>query len=141
MSNFTRGYVTKLSNDALEALKKVAEEYGLEVVEKNGRYSNTSFTAKFEFSKPGMSKDVTDFLELAEVYGLEKTDLNKTFTLMTEPGVTYTISGLSPRAKKYPVLAKSSKTGSTYKFPVSTVKMALGRFNNVKESSPSDLFG
>ena len=69
-------------------------------------------------------KEVLAFERECFLYGLEKSDLGKTFIT---PEGTYEIVGLNTRAHKMPILAKKFNDGRRYKFSAIFVKRALGR--------------
>ena len=112
-----------------DALQTVANEFGVSIKRKGGSYSSTNLTIKLEAAVIGvngvvLSKEVENFQRYCKSYNLEPTDLGETVYI---DGIRYKISGLSPRSRKFPVLAKSLKNGKTYKFPERTVRKALGR--------------
>ena len=59
----------------------------------------------------------------ATMVGLADVEFGARFEIQ---GTTYSICGLKPRSRKYPVLAKQIPTGKTYKFAVDSVKKAVG---------------
>jgi hypothetical protein len=61
---------------------------------------------------------------MASFYGFKETDLGAKVNLM---GSAYEITGLMPRSRKFPVLAKALRTGKTYKFTANDVLLGLGR--------------
>jgi len=71
------------------------------------------------------SKEVKDFKRNAELYGLEESDLGKTFN---SHGKTMEIIGANPRAHRYPILVKDAN-GKIWKYAVSTVQLRMGKLS------------
>jgi len=67
-------------------------------------------------------KDLWD--KMAPVYDLNPSDFGKKFISGKS---SFRISGIKPTNRKYPVLAERVSDGKTYKFPVESVKILLGR--------------
>jgi len=125
--------VCKALRTALEGLDVSAIEQRFNVKVRIGHASfdpspNGGATFKLEFapvvSGEVKTKEATDFERLAYLYGLEASDLGKTFS---SNGRTFTICGLAPKAHKFPILAKCADDGKTYKFPERSVLLSLGR--------------
>jgi hypothetical protein len=70
-----------------------------------------------------ITEESESFRSNAKLLGLEPDDLGKEFTFR---GQLYTICGLKPKSRKYPVIARSDN-GKDYKFGSRTVLSALGR--------------
>lgn len=85
-----------------------------------------TFKVEFVPIVNGTAKDKTvlDFERQAIVFGLEASDLGRTFI---DHGIQYRVMGLVPRSYKFPILCKNLINGKTFKFSASTVKFALGR--------------
>ena len=90
----------------------------------NGQYA----TFKLELAVVGADGEATSreaelFKKQCHLYGLEPKHLGTDFTIGMN---TYTITGLNPRAHKFPVNATHSVTGKRFKFPERDVQEALG---------------
>jgi len=114
-----RSTVKDLRPKVQEALKAL-EALGLNVQVGNASFSSTSVTFKVELaivSEGGaiQSKAAETFKRLAYLYGLRPDDLGKTYG-------PYTVVGLNPRAKKYPIVARR-KDGKDYKIPAEMIVM------------------
>lgn len=123
VTSFNRKNIRQINNELEAALKQVAEKYGLEVKLGNTRFTGDNFSTKVQVATVGqdgiaMSKEATDFNRYKTILGINM-DLGQEFE---RSGKTYTIVGLKPRSKKYPILAKCSD-GKTYKLPVDLVNM------------------
>jgi hypothetical protein len=120
-----RGTVRMLSEAMKEALKEVADEYGLALDYKGASYSSSNATFKFELatkgSKGANTREKEAFVKTAILFGLDAKDLGKEFT---HEGWTYTISGLKPRSRRYPIVCTRGD-GKSFKFPASIVQNAL----------------
>jgi len=120
---FNRQNIRQINSELEAALKQVAEKYGLEVKLGNTRFTGDNFTTKVQVATVAeggitMSKEATDFNRYKTILGINM-DLGQEFQ---RSGKTFTIVGLKPRSKKYPILAKCSD-GKTYKLPVDLVNM------------------
>ena len=126
VKSFDRPIVKALRVDLDSALAKIACEYGIEISTGNISFSGDNCSIKVKASVIAsdgtvMSKEATDFARYAK-FELPGVSLGDTFM---NAGVTYTITGWKSRSRKYPVTAKSSKDGKTYKVPVRMVKAGL----------------
>jgi len=120
---FNRQNIRQINSELEAALKQVAEKYGLEVKLGSTRFTGDNFTTKVQVATVAeggitMSKEATDFNRYKTILGINM-DLGQEFQ---RSGKTFTIVGLKPRSKKYPILAKCSD-GKTYKLPVDLVNM------------------
>jgi len=123
VTSFNRQNIRQINSELEAALKQVAEKYGLEVKLGNTRFTGDNFTTKVQVATVGeggitMSKEATDFNRYKTILGINM-ELGQEFQ---RSGKTFTIVGLKPRSKKYPILAKCSD-GKTYKLPVDLVNM------------------
>ncbi len=105
-----------------KALAAVAEEFGLTVEVRGGKYSANSYAPRVEFATAGASED--DFRTYAHMYGLEPDDFGKEFV---SRGRTFKVSGLAHRSRTYPILATEMSDGKTYKFTPDGIQKALGK--------------
>lgn len=118
ITKFNRLSLKKINNRIESALAVVAKEFGIEIKVGGCSCTDDSATTKVELrvlDKDGnaFDEDAANFKVFAEEFGLKPKDLGKTFiTNFTE----YTITGLKPRNRKYPILVVNKK-GKCYKFP------------------------
>ncbi len=105
-----------------KALAAVAEEFGLTVEVRGGKFSPTSYAPRVEFATAGAAED--DFRTYAHMYGLEP---NAFGAIFTSKGRTFRLSGLAHRSRTYPILATEVKTGKTYKFTTDGIRAILSR--------------
>ena len=113
-----------------EALEMVAEEHGLTLVRKYCTYRDNEMPVAFKLLVPERDEQTgatidpgeSEFRRLASRYGLEASHYSR--TLSTFRG-TYRISGIKPKARKYPILATCTETGRTYKFLAAQVEKAM----------------
>ena len=130
IKQFDRQEVRILGEAIESALQKVGDQYGVHIIRGNGRFDPTNLTLKIEASIVGengevVTKEAKDFKKFATMYGLNPSDLNKTFT--TWNGKQFEITGLSLRKSKNPILAKKVSTGKTFIFPSEEVIALLNR--------------
>ncbi len=123
VTSFNRQNIRQINSELEAVIKQVAEKYGLEVKLGNTRFTGDNFTTKVQVATVAeggitMSKEATDFNRYKTILGINM-ELGNEFE---RNGNTYTIVGLKPRSKKYPILAKCSD-GKTYKLPVDLVNM------------------
>ena len=90
-----------------------------------GTYTSNRVSFKLEFCEVASdgtvcTKEADAFKLYAKLYGLKSEDLHKTFKYL---GDTFEITGLKPRASKYPIVAKNVKTGLSYKFSEKSVQI------------------
>ena len=110
------------------AVKPLAEELGVAIDLGNCTFktSNCKFQLKFAVLDPdgeAITEESESFRSSAKLFGLEPDDLGKEFTYRRQ---SYTICGLKPKSRKYPVIARSDN-GKDYKFACRVVLEALGR--------------
>ena len=110
------------------ALGPLAKELGVAVDLGNCTFgpSNCRFQLKVALlSSDGeaITEEADCFRNNAKLFGFEPDDLGRKFTFR---GQSYTIYGLKPKSRKYPIIAQSGN-GKNYKFPCRTVLEALGR--------------
>jgi len=101
-----------------EALASVEAEFGVAISLGNATFTRERVTFKVEAATvdengDANTKEAADFKLHALEYGLQPHDLGRSFDSL---GTTFTIVGLKPRSKKYPILARSAKDGKVYKF-------------------------
>lgn len=130
IKQFDKQETRRIGSAIEDALQKVANQFGVCIKRGNGRFSSNNLTLKIEVSLLNANGEVKSresetFKLYAKVYGLEPTDLGRTFTAWS--GKTFEITGLSARSHKYPVFAKNVLTGKGFKFPAEEVKVLLAK--------------
>jgi hypothetical protein len=121
---FNKVNLKTIRADLNAALKAVEQKHGLTIQLGNIRYSEDDFrmqvkafaTGKGNVADPKEAARI-EFEKYAHRFGLIESDFGKKFTVGT---ITYTICGIKPRAKRYPVIAETAK-GTRYKFAASRV--------------------
>ena len=113
-----------------KALNTVAAEHGLQITLKAGSYEadGSRFTTKIEALAPNasgeiVSQEAKDFQNYATGYDLKPGDLGKVFQ---SNGHSYTISGMKPRSRKFPIIA-TRDDGKSYKFTAEAIVQNLKR--------------
>lgn len=127
----------KLTRTRLEeALEGFGEKFGCEVKVGNASFDRDGgyCTFKLELAVVGeggvvQTKEMSNFRQLAALYGLKPEDLGAEFTAR---GETYRIIGANPKSGKYPIIGERVKDGKGFKFSDSAVRAALGRSGSPK---------
>ena len=109
-------------------LTPLAKELGVSIDLGSCTYqtSNCRIQLKVSVLNPDgepVTEEADAFKLSAKLFGFEPTDLGAEFVVQ---GQTYTICGLRPKSRKYPVIGRSVN-GKDYKFASRTVLKALGR--------------
>ena len=123
INSLDRDSVRQINLEIKEALKAVAEKYGVNIDIKGSRFSDSNCTTKLEIatiaeSGEVLTKEAIDFNRYALSQFRITKKLGDRFTFKYEE---YEITGLAPRSMKYPVLAKNIKNGKTFKFPLHVI--------------------
>lgn len=110
---------------AQAALKKVAEQFDVKLTKSGCTYDTDNVSLRVSLDVVGESgrpnKEAETFKRDCTMYGLEPEHLGATFK---HGARTYTITGINPRAKKYPIVVTCG--GKGYKFPSDIVRRELG---------------
>lgn len=129
VTKFTRTNVRDILEECRAALEPIAEKHGLVLDRKGRTYYADALPVMFQLlvkqtDENGrvLSAEGKAFLEQATLFGLKPEDLGRKFQ---DSGDEYEVCGLKPRSRKYPVLATNTRSGKTFKFPVSVVRAAL----------------
>ncbi len=127
IDRFTKAEARELNKAAHEALKAVAEQFGLTIKPGSARYSPDSCTVKYEFGCLTEAGAPAGFTDRAKMLRLPEDCWGKEFTVN---GETYTITDLNLRRRKYPVSANNSR-GASYKFTAEMVRRTLAHNLNL----------
>jgi len=116
-----------------QAMKTIAEKYGVNIHAGKINYDSNSFTLDLKVSKKkvnGKSFEQAEFEKNCIYFGLKPEDYNKSFM---SNGRKFNICGIKTSARKMPILAKC-EDGKTYKFSLENVQLRLGRkdFNDIE---------
>lgn len=112
--------------DFAEHMRSFEEEHGVRVNIGNITYQQNEIRTKLTVRSNAVSDDAIaekDFKRNAFYFGLNADDFGKSFK---SRGETFTICGIKPRSRKYPILAKNAR-GKTYKFGHMYVQGAIKR--------------
>ncbi len=104
------------------ALKPLEAEHGIAFHIGSAHYTDNSVKYAFEIMESKQGEPAQDFMELTfragcYEFNLTPDDYGQTFQ---SNGKTFTISGLKPNNRKYPVIA-TGPGGKQYKFPANDV--------------------
>ena len=120
ITKFTQQTCRAVDKAIEDALKQVEQQFGISINVGGGSLSDHEFTTKLTVRTGDGSDAARKQFELyAFRFGLNDSDFGKTFTAQ---GEQYQVTGIKPRSRKYPVIAKNVRTGVDYKFPASMIK-------------------
>lgn len=127
MEKMNKEYFNNFRNDVKEALKAVAEKYGVEINPTNIKYDDIDFTLTLEVVRlvNGTSDaDESLWSYYYKAYGFEREDYGKTVIVDNEE---FKISGIDSKSKKYPIILTRVKDNKKYGYSIASVKEALNR--------------
>jgi len=105
----TKQSVDGIGKEVLEAVRVVAEKYGMVVEGRGGRYSPEigTFQPKFILKQSqidGRDRDQVEFERRVGSFGLKIEDYGRTFE---NKGRTFKLVGISVSRRKYPIIGES----------------------------------
>ena len=127
MEKMNKEYFNNFRNDVREALKAVAEKYGVEINPTNIKYDDIDFTLTLEVVRlVNGTSDANESLwsYYYKVYGFEREDYGKTIIMNNEE---FKISGIDGKSKKYPIILTRVRDNKKYGYSIASVKEALNR--------------
>lgn len=121
ITRFDSSNLDEVRDQINNTLAAVLKQYGLTAKIGNIRYSSNDFRTTLTVST-GSNADAAqrEFERHAYKFGLAVDLFGKSFM---HHGEKFTITGIKPKSRKYPVLAKNAK-GTTYKFTAMTAQGA-----------------
>ena len=117
----TKTLLEEFRKDFAEAVKGLEKKYNSEIKLKNISYGFDSFTATVSVESPDTKKNEWNLY--CNSYGLAPEDLGKTFK---DSKHTYTIIGLKPNSRKYPIICKRDD-GVNMDYTLPAVRQFLGK--------------
>lgn len=119
ISKFDRQNIRVVEAAFKEKLAKInaemEKEFGVSVnLMPGGNFGVTEINSKLQFTIQGVNPLAEDFKQYCALYGLNESDLNKTFNYK---GATWEIVGLNIGRRKYPIVCKNLSTNKTALFP------------------------
>lgn len=120
----TRELLRSLAEEIDIVLDDIQSRYeGLTLVRGTTRYNNLEATLKIKVqvvNEAGESeRERRDFDVLSRSYGLLPEDLG---TVFTSRGTDYRLTGINPRARKYPIKGERVSDNRKFKFPKSVTR-------------------
>ena len=133
VKSFDRSVCRVVGDDVLAALKKVAQDYGLEATLGRGVYRDKSFTLKVEFAVIGRD-GIAETKEVAEwnqwtsgvrgnYNGIPKSALHG---IIIVDGTQYRIDGLRVGRSRFPVIVTRMRDGKGFRLTCEAVRKGLG---------------
>lgn len=126
---FTRQTIREISTDINEALKIIAEKYGMAKMSLGSiSFDSTSFSGRLTADATTPDKDPKQEIYL-RLFGLPEDLIGKHLVIQ---GINFEIARIDPKKRINPVIAdkldsSGNKTGKQYKLPVSYVTAALAK--------------
>ena len=121
----TKQMLKDLRPEIEDALSGLSEKYGIKMQIGNGAYSGLSGHFKLLLTTVGENGETPerrDFVRLASDYGMNKDWFGKPFTANRE---SYTIAGILPKKRKFPILVVRNRDGSKRLMPETGVRQAM----------------
>jgi hypothetical protein len=121
---FNKQNLKSFRTEMEDALGKVGKKYGVTFNIGNIRFTSDTFSTTVKCYGTATKSD-TGKLEWDKscfMFGFEKTDFNKMFTMT---GKKYQIVGIRPRSFKYPIVGKEIGGTKSFKFNAEGVKKNL----------------
>jgi len=109
-----------------EALDNIGKRYGMAFEIGRITFDDNSIKASVEAvltTAPGESKMAVDFRKHCFKHNLKPSDLGRTFTNTRLE--RFTIVGLKPRNRKYPIIGQRVSDGKQFKFTSHAVRLGL----------------
>lgn len=133
LTTVTRQDAIRIQREIDAAVKRVLEANGLQASPSRSRYGARSFSYKVEAAvltvgENGVnvsSREAQAFIAYAGILGIENPQaaLGATFTAR---GVEYVLTGLNPRARKFPLMVTRVSDGRAYKLAQSAAMYLPG---------------
>ena len=114
----------ELRTELADVLKEFGEKRGITLELKGGmQYTEDSFSVRLQ-GVIGTDSDPKkmEFERYAPAFGIPADWYGQNFLAM---GAKYEVSGISPRSRKYPILARDMETGKEYKFTLEAVRQSF----------------
>ena len=127
IKSFDAVVLKALRNELNDALKGVADKYGISIEAGNASfgYGHASFKLELATVKDDgtvMSKEANDFLTYCTMLGLKQTDLGREFEVH---GKKYKLKGYRLKSRKFPFIVECINDGKEYGLPEQIVKSRL----------------
>lgn len=123
MTAITKEVLIRLRTSVEAALVPVGKKFGVDIEGGNGTYAGDTGSLKLNFKVAGKNIEAERWKEYAQMYGLNKSWIGKTFT---DKGATYTIVGLRSGRSRY-VVATTKPDGTPYFWTTSFVSEVMGK--------------
>lgn len=128
ITQFDRSTCRLIGQRAEKAVQDALTEFGVNVKLKGGSFMHNNYTFKMEVATVAadgtvVNREISDFKQLAALYGLKSEDLGRRFRPAGSHKI-YTITGLKVKSRRFPILGKD-ENGKEFKFPTEVVKTTL----------------
>lgn len=127
LKRFDAVVLTALRTEMNEALKGIAEKYGMTIDAGKATYGDSYATYKLDLALvkedgTAMTREATAFKMYANILGLKPEDLGREFGAN---GKRYRLTGYSTTKRKFPFVAECLTDGKEYGFTETFIKKAL----------------
>ena len=127
LKRFDTVILNTLRTEMNEALKGIAEKYGMTISAEKATYGSTyaSFKVELALTKEDgtvLSKEAEAFRMYANLFGMKPDDLGREFEVA---GKRYKLAGYMASKRKFPFLAECLTDGKEYGFTESFIKGKL----------------
>lgn len=120
VQRFNKENVTMFRDELTEALASIEKKFGVTVNLGGIRYGDSKFSTRVTVSIGSADESAKREWDLnCWRFNLKPEQFGSTFVHFPH-GTRYTVTGLKPKSRKYPILAQNAN-GTTYKFPASVV--------------------
>lgn len=123
ITEFDRTIAGTLGKQARTLLEPLAQQHGLTIKQRGGRYDPTTLKLTFELlvteTPDGKSGEQAQFEKYCFIAGLTPDQFGTEFSYA---GETYRIVGIAPKRSKRPVIAARTKDGKRFVFPGDVVQ-------------------
>jgi hypothetical protein len=126
IKSFDKTTCRLVAQEAQAALAEIAKKHNLAFSYRGGNFTNNTFLLKGEFAIIAngqvQSREAEEFVRYAQLYGLKAEDLGREFE---SNGKRFTVSGLKPNSRAYPLLGKEIGTDRVFKFKAAPIVAKL----------------
>lgn len=125
ITEFDRTIAGTLGKQARTLLEPLAQQHGLTIKDRGGRYDSTMLKLTFELlvteTPDGKSGDQAQFEKYCFIAGLTPDQFGLEFTYS---GETYRIVGIAPKRSKRPVIGARTTDGKRFVFPPEVIRQS-----------------
>lgn len=114
-----RNKCRQINETLRQVLQDVENKHGVKITIGRGSFTTDTYNVKLEMAVNGVDTAKKDWDAYCFFYGLKSSDYGRKVQALD--GEIYTICGIKPRGKKYPIVAKNAR-GMKYKLSANHLK-------------------